>query len=152
MAENTPCTGFCMLLSDPTPSRVHVCVPSLLCVLARAVDPNPTQQHRKALAERLDLTEEQVQVGVGVCVRLVCLCVCAHVSVRVDVQLTAALMLQSHDKKHPPLSSLAFPCPPCIPLSPFACTCTVMVPSAAQEAEEAGATATTTTDLRGRSS
>jgi hypothetical protein len=27
-----------------------------------AVDANPTQQHRKALAERLDLSEEQVQV------------------------------------------------------------------------------------------
>lgn len=33
-----------------------------------ADDANPTQQHRKAIAERLDLTEEQVQV------RAVCPC------------------------------------------------------------------------------
>jgi hypothetical protein len=28
-----------------------------------AVDPNPSAQHRKALAERIGLTEEQVAVG-----------------------------------------------------------------------------------------
>lgn len=37
-------------------------------VLAVAEEANPTQQHRKAIAERLDLTEEQVQV----CARSVC--------------------------------------------------------------------------------
>lgn len=36
----------------------------LTCVLgAAAVDANPTQQHRKALADKLELSEEQVQVG-----------------------------------------------------------------------------------------
>lgn len=34
----------------------------LLSPGAAAVDANPTQQHRKALAEKLELSEEQVQV------------------------------------------------------------------------------------------